>query len=157
MRSIRLSLTVYFLLLLAAALGGASWVVYRTASDTLRDKRTATAELVLAQYEERCRESRDQLDKSLLSQAQSLTRLTQFQFQIDLNRVRWLNEMGLLTAGLLPSGSAAVPVWAMASQRRAIVFRAVPKSSDRDSPQPGRPHPPRRWLAVRAPRRRPGG
>jgi signal transduction histidine kinase len=122
MHSIRLSLTVYFLLLLAAALGGASWVVYQTAADTLRDKRKATAELIQSQYEERCREACDQVDKALLSQAQSLTRLTQFQLQFDLNRVRWLNEIGLLTAGLTPSGAAAVPVWAMASQRGPVSF-----------------------------------
>jgi signal transduction histidine kinase len=120
--SIRLSLTVYFLVLLAAALGGASWVVYETAADTLRDKRKATAELIQSQHEERCREACDQVDKALLSQAQSLTRLTQFQLQFDLNRVRWLNEIGLLTAGLTPSGAAAIPVWAVASQRGPVSF-----------------------------------
>jgi heavy metal sensor kinase len=120
--SIRLSLTVWFLVLLAAALGGASWFGYATASQTLREKRAAAAELVRARYEERCRQDREHLDKALLDEAQTLTRLTQFQLQFDLNRVRWLNGAGLVTAGLLPSGVAAVPVWLVSSQRGPVSF-----------------------------------
>jgi heavy metal sensor kinase len=111
MHSIRLSLTVYFLLLLAAALGAASWFAYRTASQTLKEKRTATEGLVQAQYDERCREEKARLDKALFDQAQMLTQLVQFQFQFDPYHVRPLNEVGLMTAGLWPSGGAAVPVW----------------------------------------------
>jgi heavy metal sensor kinase len=122
LRSIRLSLTISFLLLLAAALGGASWFAYRTAGQTLHEKRTATADLLQAQYEERCRDERAQLDKALLDQAQTLTRLTQFQFQIDLRRLRWLNEAGALTAGMTSAGSAAVPLWLAGSQPGPVPF-----------------------------------
>jgi heavy metal sensor kinase len=128
LHSIRLSLTVYFLLLLAAALGGASWFAYRTAAQTLRDKRKATADLLQAQYDERCRDERFQLDKSLLDQAQTLTRLAQFQFQFDLNRVRWLNEAGMLTAGLAPGGCASMPVWLATSQRGPLSYELYGRS-----------------------------
>jgi heavy metal sensor kinase len=122
MHSIRLSLTVYFLLLLGAALGGASWFILRTAGQTLQDKRTATSDLVRAQYEERCRQERERFDKALLDQAQMLTRLAQFQFQFDMSQVRTLNMAGLFTAGLQPSATAAVPLWMAASQRGPISF-----------------------------------
>jgi heavy metal sensor kinase len=128
LHSIRLSLTVYFLLLLAAALGGASWFAYRTAAQTLGEKRKATADLLQAQFEERNRDERYQLDKSLLDQAQTLTRLAQFQFQFDLNRVRWLNEAGILTAGLAPGGCASVPVWLATSQRGPLSFELYGRS-----------------------------
>lgn len=121
MHSIRLSLTVYFLLLLGATLGGASWFVLRTAGQTLQDKRTATSDMVRAQYEERCRQESVKFDSSLLDQARELIRLAQFQFQTDLFRFRSFNEAGLLTAGLAPTGPAAVPLWAIASQQRGIV------------------------------------
>jgi signal transduction histidine kinase len=116
MHSIRSSLTIYFLVLLAVALGGASWFAYRTSSQTLQEKRVATADLIQAQFEERCREEHARLDKALFDQAQMLTQLVQFQFQFDPYRVRWLNEAGLLTAGLWPSGSAAIPLWLAASR-----------------------------------------
>ncbi len=120
MRSIRLSLTVYFLVLLALALGGASWFVYNTAGQTLREKRRSTAELVQAQYQERCREERDRLDKTLVAQAQTLGRLAQFQF--DHSRLRLVNKLGLVTAPLSPFGYAALPLWAETSLRSPLFF-----------------------------------
>ena len=51
MRSIRLSLTVYFLGLLAVALAVASVLVYQTAGQTLREKQEATGQLIQAQID----------------------------------------------------------------------------------------------------------
>jgi heavy metal sensor kinase len=116
MHSIRLSLTIYFLVLLVATLGGASWFVLETAGQTLQDKRTTTSDMVRARYEEKSRQERDKFDKSLLDQARELARLAQFQFRADLFRFRSYNQLGLLTAGLAPSGPAAVPLWLLASQ-----------------------------------------
>ena len=72
MRSIRLSLVVYFLGLLAAALGVASVLAYRTAQKTLAEKRKTTEQLIQAQYEERCRKERQRLDEKLVQQAHTL-------------------------------------------------------------------------------------
>lgn len=101
MRSIRLSLTVYFLALLAAALGGASWFAYRTAHKTLLAKQLSAAEQLEAQYQERCREEEARLDQALLYQAQTLARLAQFQF--DVRRMRAMNQMGLLRSRIMTS------------------------------------------------------
>jgi heavy metal sensor kinase len=122
MHSIRLSLTVYFLLLLGAALGGASWFVLRTAGETLQDKRTTTSGMVRAQYEERSRQEREKFDNALLNQARELTRLATSQFRVELGRFRLFNQTGLLTAGLSPSGPGSVPLWLLASQRGPVSF-----------------------------------
>jgi signal transduction histidine kinase len=113
MRSIRLSLTLYFLGLLALALGAASLLVYHIARRTLEDKRAATEALLRAQYSQREQAAKDELDKDLLSKAQTLARLTQF--QVDRSQLRHPQlhaPVGLLSAGLAPNGYALVPAWA---------------------------------------------
>src|SRR5262249_58489361 len=74
MRSIRLSLVVYFLGLLTVALGVASVLVYRTAQRSLAEKEEAARKLIELRYKEREDQKRKQLDDRLLAQAQSLAR-----------------------------------------------------------------------------------
>src|SRR5437763_238948 len=104
MRSIRLSLVVYFLGLLAAALGVASLLAYRTAERTLAEKRKATEQLIQAQYEERSRKERQALDEKLLQQAHTLARLVELQNDlrqfVRLHELRWLGLMSSQVAGL---------------------------------------------------------
>src|SRR5262249_50863892 len=106
MRSIRLSLMVYFLGLLAVALGVASVLVYRTASQTLEAKRRATAQLIDAQYEEKCSQEKARLDKELLFQARTLASLTQFQFDRSLYRDYSAQDKGLMLLTLAPGPAA---------------------------------------------------
>src|SRR5262245_46433223 len=98
LRSIRLSLTVYFLALLAVALGAASLVVYRTTKSSLqarqrateellRAKRTTTAKLLQAKNKQDRETEKARLDAALLSQARTLAGLVQFQF--DWNRIKY--------------------------------------------------------------------
>ena len=54
MKSIRLSLLVYFLGLLALALGSVSFFAYQTTQHRLSEHRQQTEQLIQAQYEERC-------------------------------------------------------------------------------------------------------
>jgi heavy metal sensor kinase len=75
MRSIRLSLTVYFLVLLALALGGASLLFYRIARNALEDKEKAAQELIQASYREDCRKEHEKLDTDLLKRARSVAQL----------------------------------------------------------------------------------
>ena len=72
MRSIRLSLVVYFLGLLCVALTVASLLLHDTAKRTLAAKEQAAEALAEARYEERAREARQRLDDRLLAQAKSL-------------------------------------------------------------------------------------
>ena len=72
MKSIRLSLLVYFLLLVAAALGAASALAYRTASGSLRDKQAANRTLSDTLFEERKREVEERFNTELIAQAWTL-------------------------------------------------------------------------------------
>src|SRR5437016_4104954 len=128
MRSIRLSLTVYFLVLLAVALGTASVLAYRTTKQTLVDKEKAAQELVQARYEEECRKEQEHLDRALLKQAQTVAQFILFQpdwarlQQFHRDAERWKDEdvrrrhqtAELLSAGMQPTPSsfAMLSFWA---------------------------------------------
>ena len=93
MKSIRLSLVVYFLALLGLALGAVSLLAYRTAWRTLAEKEQAAESRILAQYDERERKERHDVDADLLFQAHALARLVQFE-PIEQMRLQttWWNE-----------------------------------------------------------------
>src|SRR4051812_24349830 len=111
MRSIRLSLLVYFLALLVVALGVASLLVYRSAQRTLEDKEEATSKLVQAKYEERCREERKRLDDGLLEEALSLAGRLQIQWNWGRLAHRSLHSLGAVTAAFTPSGYLSMAPW----------------------------------------------
>jgi heavy metal sensor kinase len=115
-KSIRLSLMVYFLALLGVAFGAVSLLVYRTTRDTLKSKREATESLIKAQYEERCRTEKQRLDDALLAQAGRLAGLAYFEWD---GRKAWQLQtqpdwqhlprreacyLAALNAGLTPNG-----------------------------------------------------
>jgi heavy metal sensor kinase len=72
MRSIRLSLLLYFLALLGLALSTVFTLVYQTTAQTLRDKQASTANLVWTQYNDHIREARAALDQRIFRQAMLL-------------------------------------------------------------------------------------
>ncbi len=107
MRSIRLSLLVYFLLLLAVALGGVSWFVYQTTVRTLRGRQaTSINDLIQAQYQAKCDDLNTALDRRILRQAQALGRKA---------RVRGEHLeplfLGLLSISVHPQGYLNAPSW----------------------------------------------
>src|SRR5579885_317565 len=131
MRSIRLSLMVYFLALLAVALTAASLLVYGNAEQTLASKRDAMEKLIQTQYEDRCRDAQERLDQELLTQARSLARLVQV--QVEWNRADLIQLSmiaGLVPSGFNPSGYALAPLW---------LAESMPISGERAQPPPG-PH-----------------
>ena len=84
MKSIRLSLIVYFLALIAVALGGVSALSYQSTSKTLQDKQSSTEDLIRAQFDAQCEQARAVLDRRLLRQARLLAskaRTVQVPFQ----------------------------------------------------------------------------
>ena len=75
MKSIRLSLIVYFLVLLTGALGAISWFSYQTTAHSLREREIASEELIKNQCKVRVKTLRDDLDRHLLHKAQALANL----------------------------------------------------------------------------------
>src|SRR5438552_17804107 len=86
MRSIRLSLIVYFLVLLTAALGAVSWFSYRTTEASLRERQDDAHTMIQAQFHDaqtmiqaqcvtREEAQRAELDRRLVAQARTLAGL----------------------------------------------------------------------------------
>src|SRR3954453_6793634 len=117
MRSIRLSMIVYFLLLLAAGLGAVSAFVYETTRQSLLDKQAKVQALLHEQPHDRAQAVRDRFDNDLVSQARTMASLAQFQFQWSRGRYHGLHMLGLLSAGLSPRGYVLMPVWAAHDSR----------------------------------------
>src|ERR1700730_10363064 len=113
MKSIRLSLMVYFLVLLGAALFAVSWFVQQTTQRTLQDKEASTQLLLRTQYENRRQTVKDDLDNRILHRAQTLAKLAQSQWTPGrgLELYPLPGTVGLLTAGLNPHGQLLMPVW----------------------------------------------
>jgi signal transduction histidine kinase len=109
-RSIRLSLIVSFLVLMAAALGGVSWIAYQTAYGTLEEKEASTRELIQREYERRCKQAEVQFDKDLQVRIYKLAGEARPKTQYTPGLP--IHPLGALTAGLAPQGHLLLPVWA---------------------------------------------
>src|SRR5437588_7134468 len=101
MRSIRLSLIVSFLLLLAVTLGAVSWFAYQTAYRTLEEKEESTRALIQAEYERRQKHVRTEFDEKLRLRTFDLARAAQP--KVKFGDVA-LGQLGALNAGLAPQG-----------------------------------------------------
>lgn len=75
MRSIRRSMTVYLSALLLLTLVTVGLVLDRVTEDALMAREVDGEALIVAQYEERCREERDKIDLSLMNEAKLLSSL----------------------------------------------------------------------------------
>jgi heavy metal sensor kinase len=122
-RSIRLSLVVFFLALLAAALAAVAGLTFQSTRQALLAKEASTRELLRARHTERCRQERARLDDALLYQAHALANLAQRQFQGGRGQAQpALGVLGALAAGSVPQGHLLVPLWA-AEVRGPLAFR----------------------------------
>lgn len=118
MRSIRLSLIVYFLALAGLALGAVSWLVYHTTAQTLKDKQISTAQLVEAQYHNQCDEARAALDLRILRQAQRLARkATSSSIFFET-----LYPLGALSSPLAPQAFLSIPLWTAQGTQREFAL-----------------------------------
>jgi heavy metal sensor kinase len=99
MKSIRLSLVVYFLVLLGAALGAVSWFVYGSSRQMLRASEESKTRLLNSEYEKRVKDAEQSLDEQLLQYAETLA-----------VRSRWSHEHFEALAPLLVLGSALQPL-----------------------------------------------
>jgi heavy metal sensor kinase len=111
MRSIRLSLVVYFLVLLAVALGGMSLLAYQNTQRILRDNEAVRGELLETQYKQDCQREVNRLDNLLVTQARALGQQAGLQFRLGLmSKVAWL-PLTLLNAGVDPNSQLLLPIW----------------------------------------------
>jgi heavy metal sensor kinase len=106
MRSIRLSLVVYCLLLLAVALGAVSILVYRTSEQNLREKQKAMSDLLQAKHQAK-------LDERLLGEARVVWHAVKVQSERRNTEELPPSWLGIMSAGLAPDALGAIPLWAL--------------------------------------------
>ena len=111
MRSIRLSLVVYFLLLLAVGLGAVSYLYYRTAARALRDKQETNRQLLRTQYADLKREEKQKFDNELISKTSTLVSLAQSQFDRNKGLPLLFSQLNVLGPVNLPGGHVTTPLW----------------------------------------------
>ena len=129
MKSIRLSLMVCFLGLLALAFGAVSVLVYHTTYQTLLAKKAATAELIEAQYRENCTKARERVDTALLAQATALSSV------VDFPRKPSPHELTLgfaLMNSLTPMGRFTVTAWGPSRRDGTFGLEKAPGPYGRD-------------------------
>jgi two-component system, OmpR family, heavy metal sensor histidine kinase CusS len=107
MRSIRLSLIVYFLVLLALAMGGVSWFAYQTTAQALRGKRDSTKVLIESQYTEQKQQIATSFDNRILHKAQFLAKTA----RVSKDYLEPLFAIGAMGTGLQPQGYLNAPLW----------------------------------------------
>ena len=130
MRSIRLSLVLYFLGLLLVTLGVASYWTYHLAQTTLTEKKEKTEELIQTQYHDHCQDTEDRLKKDLLFQAQTLARLAYFYSDsTKATNYRVLGELGILSAATGPNAWTTLPTWGMQATRWGPISQMVWRKS----------------------------
>src|SRR5437870_5044936 len=94
MKSIRLSLLLYFLMLVAVALGAVSALAYQGSEGFLKDKEKARAELLNAQYKRACFRENFHLDHALMQQARTLADQVAIQYGWNHTRAPKLGPLG---------------------------------------------------------------
>lgn len=118
MRSIRLSLIVYFLVLLALAMSGVTWFAYQTTAQALRGKLDSTKELLQSQYKEQKQQIVKTFDMRIWRKAQLLARIAR-------SRKDYLEPLftiGAIGTWLQPQGYLNAPLWIAAGGGGELSF-----------------------------------
>lgn len=123
MKSIRLSLIVSFLCLMAVALGAVAGLVYWNTSTIVQARKEAMCNVLCEKYERRGLRARDKFNDGLLNQAHTLASLAQFQHQSSRSRLTTLAPLGLLSAAVSPCGYVQMPVWMGECTRGPLSYR----------------------------------
>ncbi len=120
MKSIRLSLMVYFLLLLAVALGAVSLLVYEISAEFLRQKQETYRELLKVSSEDRRREETDKLNNGLLSHATNLVQNAKNQGYGNRVFQLMLQPLFLMSASQGSQSQFLAPLWCSNDFIRAL-------------------------------------
>ena len=97
MKSIRVSLIVYFLLLLGCAWAASSWLVYDFAAQNLRAKQDVQRDLLQKEFDERCHQEKEILDDRLAAKASVVAHYMQTQIQWEQARLSQSVSLGLMS------------------------------------------------------------
>jgi signal transduction histidine kinase len=133
MRSIRLSLIVYFLVLLTAALGAVSWFSYRTTSQSLRKRQLDSQKMIEAQCETNCDALRADLDRRILRQALTMVNVSQ---SMVVHAEAQCSLFGMIGSGAMPLGYLNLPLFCYQATHKELapeIFRAQPLSTHIES------------------------
>ena len=126
MKSIRLSLLLYFLALFVVALGTAYVFAFKDAKRILQDKENARRKLITDKHDRSTFRARRQFDDALIGQARTLASQAQFQFQASRTRFLWLAPLGALSIGDDPTSYLTAPLWLQATNSRQDRFAERP-------------------------------
>jgi signal transduction histidine kinase len=99
MKSIRVSLIVYFLALLGVAWAAVSWFAYDSATQNLRAKQDANRDLLKKEYDERCHQEKEHLDDRLLAKASIVAHYMQTQIQWEQTALARTVLLGITSEG----------------------------------------------------------
>jgi heavy metal sensor kinase len=112
MRSIRLALIVYFLLLLGLALGAVSVPAYRHSRKLLEENEKARGALLESVHQSDCRKVNETLDQQLIHRAELLADRAVMQFKgTPMLAVRYVTPLRALTAALDPNSALSTAFW----------------------------------------------
>ncbi len=106
MKSIRLSLVMYFLVLLTVALGAVCWLVYQTAAAALQERLEGSQHLVKEQYRAHCDEVLRGLDHRLSREAQRVGAMVRPPLHIE-----GLYPFGVMGAPFMFQPHLHIPLW----------------------------------------------
>ncbi|MBX7103152.1 MAG: ATP-binding protein [Gemmataceae bacterium] len=120
MKSIRLSLVVYLILLQSLALGASGWLAYRTADEKLSTEQVSHYALLAKQHDEKAKAIRDRFDEELLAIARRIAKNAAEQPQFRQHQATQVIPVGLITAGLAPHGEVLMPVWVASGSRSSL-------------------------------------
>lgn len=107
MRSIRLSLVIYFLVLLTLALGTVYWFVYQLAAAALDERYQASQRLVRTQYEAHCEEVVAGFDRRVLRQAHYVAAMARTPVHVEA-----AYPSGLVGLAMMPQPHLHAWLWA---------------------------------------------
>jgi heavy metal sensor kinase len=123
MISIRLSLVVYFLVLLTLALGAGMGILYQVTARTLQAKEESTQNLLRTENKLTRKAFEESFDTVLLRKAQTLA--SQVQSQWGQKRYQPLLAVGMLGAPLNPHGGLQIPLWLAQGQEGPVGFHLL--------------------------------
>jgi len=111
MKSIRLSLVLYFLALLAAALGAVSVLAYRNTEHVLADKEGIRQKMLNGQYEKERKGVQEYLDGRLFFHGEAFRANANDFYRTHTRPHQILAPFGILNTALDPTGYLSAPVW----------------------------------------------